>query len=71
MFEIKEKDVSVSGLQLDPTEIRNQIIWCNSLCINGKPIIFKYWIKSGILFVGDFCLKVFCSRHGHSKSAHQ
>ena len=32
-FKIKEKDVSVSGLQLDPTEIRNRIIWGNSLII--------------------------------------
>ncbi len=59
-FEIKDQSIGVSGLQLDATEIRNQIIWGNSLIrINGNPIIIRHWIESGIVFVGDFCPYVF------------
>ena len=33
-------------------EIRKQIIWGNSyIRLNNKTLVFKTWIKSGILYI--------------------
>ena len=51
-FELKEeRDTTFFA---DPIEIKNQIIWGNSLInLKGKPLLFHHWIKSGFIFIGD------------------
>ena len=62
-YEIKESDINTYAMNLDPTDIRDQIIWANSsICRDLKnTIMFSHWIQSGIacMFVGDICPQVF------------
>ena len=39
-------------------EIAQQVIWCNHLFkINGTPLYFKSWIRSGIIYVKDLFIR--------------